>query len=417
MEGTEGAVLDAGLEAEPIEGQETEGEGQVTEGTGKEGQQAEQERQDGRNRPDSARKALKWLQEQANEHSPVVKQLNNELGRSRAYQQVYPTVQEARESKAIIDSVGGVEGVAGLQEARSTMERIDSMVEAGDPAIVEDMFRQSPEGMVKLFPSIMDQVAKINPQAFDEVMNPHAVSFMDKQGLTGALNGLIDAFQKDDKDGMKTILSRIANWYGGLKKGVTERASTKIDPEREKFTKERTEWETKKEQDESLQSISSSNLYAGTVIDKVIAPDLAKLKLSKEAVEELRQDIWREVQRQRNEDQTYKAAIAQKWKGKDRINEATKYMNSQTDLRTKKVAEKIISTRYGHLLKGKSATTAPGVKPTELGARKGAPAQAGYIKVAQKPDRSEFDYGPGKTTADDVMSRRATLLDGRKVSW
>ena len=209
MEGTETVALEeSGLDTDLNEGQGNEGDGGEGEGqgtekpeAGKDGQQTEQEKQDGRNRPDSARKALKWLQHQANEHSPVVKQLNNELGRARAYQQVYPTVQEARDTKALIDTVGGAEGVATLQQAHATMERIDALVEAGDPSVVEDMFKQSPEGMVKLFGPIMDQVAKLNPQAFDEVMTPQAVQFMDKQGLTGALNNLIDAFQRTTKTG------------------------------------------------------------------------------------------------------------------------------------------------------------------------------------------------------------------------
>ena len=95
-------------------------------------------------------------------------------------------------------------------------------------------------------------------------------------------------------------------------------------------------------------------------------------------------------------------------------------MNSQTDLRVKKVAEKIISTRYGHLLKGKSATTAPGGAKPMISERRRTPA--GQLKLdtsslRRSRSRSEFDYGPGKTTPDDVLSRRATLKDGRKVSW
>jgi hypothetical protein len=415
MEGIEGAVLeDTGLETDSLEDLGNEGQEETQTTDPKEGdkEQTPGEKLDGRNRPDSNRKALKWLQDQANEHAPAVKQINNELGRARAYQQVYPTVQEARDSKALFEAVGGSEGVAGLQQARASMERIDSMLEEGNPQVWEDVFKQAPEGMVKLFPSFLDQVAKINPQVFEEVMTPQAVQFMDKQGLTGALNNLIDAFQKDDKESMKTILSRIGGWYGGLKKGATERGAVKPDPEREKFTKEKTEWEEKRGQEESGQAVSSANVYAGNVIDKIIAPDLAKLKLSKEAVGELRQDIWREIQKQRNADQNYKAAIEQKWKGKDRIAESTKYMNSQTDLRAKKIAEKIINTRYGHLLKGgKSATAAPGTKtsPTSLGVK------AGVEKVAVKPDRSTIDYD--KTTADDILSRRATLTGGKKVSW
>src|ERR1700722_20952411 len=104
----------------------------------------QKEKLDGRNQPDSLRKRISDLRRQAEtitdptEKASLLadaKALNDTVGKGRAYETVFPTVREARETKAIVESFGGREGILKAQETISRAQQIDRQLESGDPAV------------------------------------------------------------------------------------------------------------------------------------------------------------------------------------------------------------------------------------------------------------------------------------------
>ena len=101
----------------------------------------EPEKTDGRKQPDALRKRIADLRRQADSVAdPAEKQrliedakaLNDGMGKMRAYEQHFPTVKEARETKALVESLGGREGLTSLQNVQARAAEIDRALETGD---------------------------------------------------------------------------------------------------------------------------------------------------------------------------------------------------------------------------------------------------------------------------------------------
>jgi hypothetical protein len=324
---------------------------------------------DARRNPDAIRKTLKWLSEQnGGEFKSQASALNHELGKSRAYSQVYPTVEEARSSKALFESVGGVEGIQNLQSSRAKVEQIDSQLAAGDPAVLDALFADdTKEGMTKLVAPILERIAQQNPQAYEQAITPHALGFMEKAGLVGSLNALVAAFRKGDAETQKDVLTDIVNWYNGLRQNSQTVQAKTPDPAREKFDAERKEFD-KKQHDAQVGEVFNGNLnYASSKIDEHLKPYMAKLNLKGEALELLRQDVWKKFEKTRNaspEFKTFTSANYKQGKGFKDAAQAKTYLNNLVDMRMKEAVDGMVNTRYGAYLKtaAKPSPTQP-IKP------------------------------------------------------
>lgn len=373
--------------------QETPEQSQETAEQPSTGQRPEtpQEKADLRNRPDAIRKALKFLAEQNNgELKGVASQINHEYQKARAFSAVFPKVEDARAAKSLFDSVGGTDGISKLQNTYASIEKIDAQIAAGDPEALEHLFDDdSREGMTKLLGPMIDRVAQQNPQAYAQAITPHAVRFMESEGLVGALNQLIQAFNGDNKESMKDVLGRVVKWYNDLSQNT--QAAKPADPERQKFEQEKAEWQ-KKQHDSAVNEVFNGNLdYAGKKIDEHLKPYLSKLSLDKSGLEELRQLIWKNFETKRNADPAFKLAMNrnyQEGKGFKDLADAKKTTNNYVDQFMKEVVDNRIETLYGKLLKAVPAKvnpTAP-AKPNSNG-------QKPVVKTADPYQRpvSRFD--------------------------
>jgi len=106
----------------------------------------EQEKQDGRKQPDALKKHIADLRRQAESIvDPVekkaaldrIKYLYDVSGKAKAYEEQFPTVREVREVKALLDTVGGRDGVIQMQSLLSEVEQIDQQLAAGDAKVID----------------------------------------------------------------------------------------------------------------------------------------------------------------------------------------------------------------------------------------------------------------------------------------
>src|SRR5271170_4722267 len=98
----------------------------------------ETEKQDGRNQPDALKKRIAELRRQADgivdpaQKAALLadaKELNNRVGKVAAYEQQFPTVREAREVKALVESFGGRDGLARVQTDLARAQTVDNQLE------------------------------------------------------------------------------------------------------------------------------------------------------------------------------------------------------------------------------------------------------------------------------------------------
>lgn len=408
-----GDAGDLGGEEQQLDGQETDGADGTTKQGGKGGEQ--EEKPDGRKNPDAIRKHLAALKADPNTKE-FGQELTNKLGKVRGYEEVFPTVKEAREVRTLLESVGGREAVTAAIESHATMQRVDQQIDAGDPAVVEEMFKQSPEGMAKLVGPILDQLSKANPAAYKAALVPHAVAMLEGDGLTGALNAMVDAFNKDDKPGMQDMLGRLIQYYKGLMQGAKPKG---IDPDRAAFEKEKTDFQTQKQQ-EAIKSTFNANLeYSAGKIDAGIAADIKRLNLSEKQVEKLRQNVWKELETRRNKDSVFTSTLNSKFDAKTSKADAVTWLNGFTDRNVADAINEVVTSYYGDRKAAPARVdpTAPKKGAPAAGAAKGA-APAGTIKVPKALTFAEIDYNDPRTTTKSVQNHIAVRKSDKKlVQW
>ncbi len=371
---------------------------------------------DGRNNPDAIRKHLAALKADA-ATAPLAKAITDGLGKKRGYEEVFPTVREAREVRQLLETVGGREAVTNALESQSAMRRMDAALAAGDPMVLKDIFEQAPEGMVKLGAPVLDEIARRNPQAYQAMIAPHVIGALEGRGWTGALNSLVDALNKDDRAGMKDILGRITKDYTAMLQGARERARPQqIDPERAKFEEEKKNFENEKRQQAIKGTFHENLAYSANKIEEGLRADVKRLGLSPKAVEKLRQDVWREIERRRNSDATFKNQVNLKFDGKTPKPDAVRFLNQYTDQNVKDAIDEVVTTYYGPrkaIVTQKINPTAPKKQVATAGKPSGQ-QPVGWTRVMAPPVPKEINYGHKDT---DPFSGRAVLKDGRRVNW
>lgn len=413
----EAPVVDAGGEGEFSEG------GESTQTTQKTPEQEAAEKIDGRNKPDALKKRIAEFRRQADaETDPTLKAalmadakaLNDRVGKNEAYERVYPTVREARESKVLFDSVGGREGFLKQQETIARVQQIDNELQNGSPAAIESMWKEAPEGMVKLAPMIFDRLEKTNPEEYKKAVAPHAVKFLDSSGFPEAYDEMVTAYQGGDKAKGDRLSAALALWVAAQRTAGTR--APKVDPETERLRKELDTRNSKDSEAETNRAYSDVIAHAGPVIDKYLKPIVAKLGLTAEQYKDLREDTWKHLQDTRNADATYKTVASAKMKLG--MNKASEYIKGETEARAQDAARAMATRRYGHQLKNGAATVKPNATAT--------PITPGVTR-GKEPSPSEIDYsGKGilvakkagfRDLADMILAGKAPLKVGGIRQW
>src|ERR1035437_1192408 len=195
----EGAVVVAEAVETPVN-TDIDG-GESTEPTG-EGQ-PKTDKQDNRHQPDALKKHISDLRRRADSITdPVEKQaeldrikfLYDTSGKARGYEQEFKTVREAREVRALLEAVGGRDGVTQMQSTLSEMEQNNQKLAAGDPSLAEMMWEKSPDGMQKLMPAMLDKFAQAKPQEFEKFIAPRTIGYLDQAGFPQAFDRMVKLY-------------------------------------------------------------------------------------------------------------------------------------------------------------------------------------------------------------------------------
>lgn len=379
------------------------------------------DKQDGRRQPDALRKRIADLRRQADSITdPIAKEallkdakaLNDSLGKVRAYEEQFRTVREVKEVKALLDSVGGREGLTQMQSVLTYAQQIDAQLAAGDASVIDKMWEEAPEGMPKLVPHIADRLQKENPQEYTKFLAPRAIGYLDQSGFPQAFDQMTKLYEAGKTDEAKALREELVKWVVGQRQNAQQQPKT--NPEVERLQRELQELKQGGEAQKVDTAYNAVVDHAGQSIDRVLKPMASKLGLTGEQYRLLRQDVWNHLQETRNANDTYKTIAPAKQK--QGYEAWTEYAKRWTDDNADASARAMVKARYGHQLQAGTKT----VQTTK-------PVVAASIQTGKEPAPSEIDYGPkGKIAAqkagfkdisDMILSGQAPLKAGGIRKW
>jgi hypothetical protein len=210
--------------------------------------------------PQNVRKALRGLRDASPANANVVKELHGAYERFNAYKVEFPTVQDAKEAKAFIDSIGGQEGYQKTQEAMDSVKGSDELLYAANPQlsknVYEDMKAQGKEDAYgKVVGNFLGHLKEVNEKDYYAQIMPHFVNGLQESGLNVKLEQLNAALGEKDAEGkpapnvkmIQAITKVMTDWYKGMETDEANRKKVpEVTPEHKKFLADKEAFEQEK---------------------------------------------------------------------------------------------------------------------------------------------------------------------------
>jgi hypothetical protein len=405
--------------------------GESTESTGADDghpkvKEGEQDRQDNRHQPDALKKHIAELRRRADAMTdPVekkaeldrIKFLYDTSGKARGYEQQFPTVREAREVKALLEAVGGREGVQQMQATLSEIEQVDQALSAGDPSVVERMWEEAPDGMPKLMPALLDKFAQAKPQEYERFIAPRSIGYLDNAGFPQAFDRMVQLYDAGKTEDAQAIRNELIQWVTGNRQQAQQQQA---DPEVERLRAELAKRDEGQEQQKNESAINEVINYAGPAIDRVAAPIIGKFGFTKDDLSAFRRAVWNHLQDTRNEHPDYKTIGPAKIRqGRDKW---VAYANRWTDDNAEASIRAVLKTPpWPRIASAKTPVAAVTKSPAQVSVQQGkqpSPSEILYgregVDVLRKAGHWKAGY---KDLADAIMDGVAPLKAGGIRRW
>lgn len=352
----------------------------------------------------------------------LAKELKNTVFQIEALRKEFPGgMQEVREARQALETLGGKEGIEKIQAQKQEWESIDDKFANGDATVLDEFAKFNPEGFAKLIPAALDKLAGIDRDTYNHSLAGIFVSTLDNWRFTDTLQRLADNLGRivDDKGNKLCVeeiksIAKMAEQYDGLRK-VAENAPKKVvDEGTKKIQEERAQIAREKAQMHSEYVSNATEVHAKKHYDSLIPAEARNQKLNLEqlkaagsydrVLKQIDEEIAREIVKDKQAVEKIGSSIAA-----GRRDEAIKLSNAKFDAVAGKVVQKVVR-EWATLMNPRGVTGKPGAKIA-------APPTTGVKKLAEPPDLGLVDRTAPNWRDDYMMRSTAKLTTGQRVQW
>jgi hypothetical protein len=389
-----------------------EGSGEHTEGE----HSQPTERTDGRKGPASVRTAIKALSESAPDHAAALKALGASHFREQAFRKEFPGgVQEAQSVKSLVAAAGGLEGITTLQQQHAHYTAQDELLRAGDPAALDNVMKEFPEGMANLAAPFLERLATANPDALQSAIAPYAVSMLQNAGLPEVLKQIYNASTPEQA---KKLAADAFNWFAQQSQaaGQLKQQPGAKNPANDRIKQQQTELDQQREQ--IFKDGTNSKFYSSLrpQFEKVVDQLASKNKWSETQKLEFRNRLISDIDSKMGKNTTYAQQLKLHMANKQRTHDTVStYMTGEyVRLLNSKDGAMATEQAFNRLIGKQTGSTKPGSGVVKATAPKTAP-DGSAVRVSQRPSDDQIDHT--KTDTLSLMKSEAWLKNGRRVSW
>ena len=361
------------------------------------------------------RASLKAFRDASPEHAQAAKLLNDGYSRYEAYKQVFPTVDDARNFKTQLDTLGGIEGIANMQSTLASVEETDALLESGDPRVLDAIFEDSPEGAKKLAPHFLNKLAKIDSQTYERTLQPHLVRSLMESNFPQVLGYL--ASKLGDNADAKAVVANMQQWFEGQKSLAERTNADTLSPERDQLNKDREAIQSERRKDFETQVGGAVSTHINSELGGKLRPYAAALNALPVAV---RQDVARacitELANALKADKAYQTQVnAMMGARKPDRDKIIAFNKNKVSSLANAVIEKVVK---GYNLKPGAAAKAnvSSSGKAKAGAQK-ASISTKIVKLNAPPKDADIDWSHENMSTEAYIRHRAILKGGKMVSW
>lgn len=421
VETVEAPSLDEGIESTtPAEGAETATES------------AEQPEKpvDGRTiKGQEIRTALKEFRDLKPENAPIARALNDAYGRYTAYKAEFPTVAAARDAKALLDAVGGNDGLSSLQATIKNVNETDQALYSGDPKVLESLYEDmrsegKQDAFTKLAGPYLDKLRTVDRNGYFETLRPHFFQNMVDVGMydrIGELKAAIGA-EKPDLAMIKAMILDTGEWFDKFRNSVETGDKSKLDPERQAFEKERGEFQTQRQQEfqsgVATACETANNRELGTELGKYFKQHAFFKSLSQDGKQDLglgiKQRLFNELKADKSYQSQMDAFFSVRSPDKAKIEQ---YHAAKVKGMAARIVKQVIETRYPTYSRAGAKPAAAAPKPGVAAAAQPTGGLKSALFVSAKPtwEQLDMDKDPNRMLFAAGYAYRKN--DGKLVTW
>jgi hypothetical protein len=402
------APTESAVEETPVESTESSAKGSETRESQTETPTEGTDKVDARTNPDAIRKALKSWRDSSPENAPVARQLNDIVGRESAYRQVFPKVADAKQAKFILDSVGGGDGLTELQNTIKSVNETDSLLHAGDPRVVKNLYEDmkavgKADSFGKLASPFLEQLQEVDPKAYKAAVRPHGLEYVVQSGFPNVVEGLesalatvVDGKPTPDIKLIESIAASMRKWLTTEQQAVEGGKKAAIDPDRQAFEKEKSEFQSAQQKAFQNEVHGDWNRINDKILGAALRPYL-KMNFAKGWKEGTLRSVAGEIMgtalRELTADKAYQSQMDAYWsESKPDKSKIIKYHEDKMKLIGERIVQDVIETRYpGYRSMGGPA---PAKKPAAAvtPATQSGPAKPIFQSTKPKMDDPNVDW-------------------------
>lgn len=323
------------------------------------------------------------------------------------------SIQEVQGMKDFMTLHGGEEEIGNKIEQGDRFAVELDMVANGNKDIVTEIGRDSPEGLMKLGPHVLDEINRIDPKYFGKMMAAPMSRIMRETGVTPLLQSISRMIaagqQKESLDSTKELL----NWVSQLE-ALAEASKEAPITDRERKLQEQ-ERGLGAEKTKIYQSSVGKAAIAKTnsSIAKQLSPLIAAAKtkgivLTLEQRQDVASGIYTEIANSLKANTTYQRQMAAFYKRQADPDEIAEYVENQVNSLAEK-ATKAVWERKGWAARF-------GKKGTQTTTVNGRPQPAGFVSAPPRPENIDWSKDPSRARfMGDGKVGEATLKGTSKV--
>ncbi len=225
-----------------------------------------------------------------------------------AYEKEFPTVQDARQAKATIESLGGEEGISKLQEEVTDYRQEIEQFSNGDPALIEQLYKANPESTAKMVEHALDLFTKSgNVEALDQIILAPMVKRLQQVGLHGHLLKAAEFIKAGKGQEAYDTLGAVGEWLSKLTGDAEKMGTTRTakDPREEQFAKERQQLDQEKRENYDRSVGAEVNELNNRALNKVIGNFYKEVGLDHEGKREFTQAVLQKIWSAMREDKVF----------------------------------------------------------------------------------------------------------------
>ncbi|MBU6231673.1 hypothetical protein KGP36_03310 [Patescibacteria group bacterium] len=411
--GTEPIV--PGIELDPTATSTVEGQGEGSQPDGDEGQppkpgEGEGQGEGGESREDG-RVIPQWMRALKDSNPEAYKRAKTDLFELRDRRSVHPTAQAAREEHEVFESLGGAEGVEKLQEEGQFFQEAAKQFLKGDPAFVKDLWEEDAIAAALHVQPMLDEFKARDLEGYKSTVARLWEDEFQGVGFGNALKALAESISTGNKETSLALVDGFKKWFDS----IGEVARKAEDPRVKTLLADRARQQDQSEQaqqQEFLKSYRSETI--NTVVEEATKVFDSFFKNRKIDADD-RMDLLREsiaiANRAVEADSSFKSQRDRHLERGD--SQAARRLTKARFARELPEAVKRVARRYGLI----SGTPRQDQGNGQGGGRQQPAPRApqGWVAVNERPTPEQINRS--LTSNSDIISKRAVLKDGRKVTW